>query len=495
MKNTSVKIICALLALMFVLCATACGNTGSGEGSNTGSASDTTVSADGTVAGDTNSDAQYQPRLPGKLDTTFIIASGYVTDSKYTCTDIAMEDTDGDTIKDAIYRRTVVMSDRHGVNLEVLDVNYKTVNTSVGTGAHEYDLGTATLSEIMNVVNQGSAINLYDCDTIDLDMPWWDQNAQQKLCIGPKLYYTVSDFFITGIDNARCVYFNKQLASETGVTDMYSLVDNNEWTIDKMREIGLNAVAELDGVDGFTIADQVGIANKATTFYEVMLTGCEAEIMQQGKDGVPYFVCFEDKDRFINVYTHLLDNFSKDNVLLLDTTENARQMFMNGKALFTTETMYYCSKMRAEASIEFGIMPVPKYTSDQKAYLHVSPNPDMFYLIPGSAETISRNGQILEALSFYSSSYFADDALMPSYFDLMLASRSAPDLESSKNLQTVHDSISYVIKIIGTDFSGSIYSLFAKADYGIGSAISGKEKSVKLQLSKTLAALGITVDE
>lgn len=490
MKNITIKLICSLFAILLVLSAVSCGNTGNGDTTTTAAAETSDVPAESGNGDETGSeDTQYTAVLPGMLNKVFTIASGYVTDTKYTSTLISVEEPDGNTIGEAVYRRAVTMQDKHGVTLDVQDVNYKTINNSTSTGNHEWDIGTATLSEIMNVVNTGKAMDLYNVENIDLDMPWWDQNAQNKFCIGPKLYYTLSDFFITGIDNARCFYFNKDMAGNLGLGNLYDLVDKNEWTIDKMKELAHIAVADTDGLPGITIDDTAGIVNNATTFYEVMLTGCNAEIVFQGKNGIPYFPCFNDSTAFVDVYTHLLDNFSKDDNLLIANTDNSRAMFMNGNALFTTDTMYYCAKMRAESEINFGIMPIPKYSSDQENYLHVSPNPDVFFVIEGDAETTATTGSILEALSYYSSQYYASNALMPTYFQLCLTARNAPDVDSSNNLQIVHDNISYVIKIIGTDFSSALYKKFAAADYNITGFLTANKPQNENKLKATLKSL------
>ncbi|MBP5269603.1 MAG: hypothetical protein ILO42_01440 [Clostridia bacterium] len=441
---------------------------------------------------DETSEEEEKPSISAeRLAGRFVIASGYVTETKYTSNLIAAEEFNGDVINDAIVRRTIRLEEDLGIEIEVLDVNYSTINKVTGSGERPYDIGTATLSEIMNVVNAGSTVDLRALDNAELDRPWWDQNANSKFKIGKRLYYTLSDFFITGIDNSRCVYFNKELAGSVGYPDVYSLVSDNAWTIDKMKEMSLLAVDNLNGDDTLDENDRLGIVNNATTLYEVMLTGCDAEIIKLNGDGLPYFVPYDETEWFITVYNRLIDVFSKDKHYLVTSTDVGRRMFSSGQALFTTDTMFLCSSMRMNSGIEFGIMPVPKYSVDQEKYLHVSPNPDVFFIIhSGDSDDLERIAGILNYASFYSSEYYADDALMPCYFEVALTTKSAPDYASSNNLHLVHDNISYVIKIVGTDLSNAIYTKFKNGSTDLSDIYKSTKTQNQKNLEKVLRSLG-----
>ncbi len=488
-KYLSLKILCLILGALLLFSAFGCASETGKETATSGEV--TTPEAlipDGSATVATQ--PETEPEKPGlaapdeKFDCDFTIASGYVTETKYTTNLITAQEYNGDIINDAIVKRTIDLEENLGVRIIVEDVGYQQIINVSKSGDRPHDIGTATLSEIMNVVNAGVTVNLRDVDSCGLDNPWWDGNANQKFRIGDNLYYTLSDFFITGIDNARAVYFSKDLAEDLRLGSLYELVDKNEWTIEKMQELSMVALAS----DG----SRYGIVNNATTFYEVMLTGCDEEIVKIADDGIPYFATAEETDRFIDVYTKLLDLFSKEGQYLITATDTGRQMFMENKSLFTTDTMFLCSHLRMNSTNDFGIMPVPKFDADQERYLHVSPNPDVFFILDSADNgLIDRCGSILNYASYYSSQYYSDKALMPCYFDLAITTRSAPDLESSGNLQIVHDNISYVIKIVGTSFSSAIYSKFKEADYNIGSFLkSGNPQQLKA-LEKVLDGLGI----
>jgi len=487
----SVKIATIILAAMMLLGLISCSNN-PGETENTTAAIVSSAGQDETTLPE---ETKLTAKLPDvKYNRDFNIASGYVTDTKYTSTLIVSSEVTGDLINDAVYARTVTMEEQFGVKINVLDVTYTQVINSYKGGDRPYDIGSATLSEMINVLTAGVAVNLKDVSTIDLSMPWWDQNANDKFMVKDKLYYTFSDFFITGIDNTRACFFNKDLIKDLSLTDPYTLVEPGKWTVDTMREMCVAALSDLDGDGKITTSDRVGVAEANTQFYEAVITSCDMEPVKQGADHIPYYPGQDDTERFTEVYTHLLDLFSKDNAYLNCGNTDAVNMFARGDSLFILYTFSQCPKFRQTSDVNFGILPCPKYNEDQERYLNVSPNGDALYIIAGSDDEVSFSGVMCEAASYYSSSYYSDKALMPSYFDLCLASKNAPDLDSSQNLQLIHDNIAYTCKVLTTGYMQGIYNAFGDNNYNISSTLKTLNKLYGNKIASELAKIGVEID-
>ncbi|MGI6167752.1 MAG: hypothetical protein ACOYIA_06435 [Eubacteriales bacterium] len=477
------KVISAMLAVLILIPLIAACATGK-EADET-----TTTTASSGTADATESKTQIAPALPDVKYTgyKFNVANGFVNETKYTTNAIMSETLNAEPINDALYLRTTIVEEQFDIEIVDSDVNVDGVINSIAAGEDVYTIATINLSNIMRVVNLGYAVDFYTIDSIDLTNPWWDHNAEQKLSFAGRLYYTFSDMLITGLDNSRATYFNKTLLDQLQLENPYELVAAGKWTIEKMQQMAKVAVAELDGDGKITQLDRVGIANNATTFYEAMLTGCDAEIMKQGRDGIPYFTCFDEREFFINVYQGLLDLFTADNCYLITDTNTARSMFINGQTLFVVDTLLMASKSRQE-DINFGILPVAKYDESQEKYWHVSPNPHAM-MVPITTSDLTRTGVLLEALSYYSSTYYSDHALIPAYYELALKAKSATDVESAEMLTLIHDHISYVIKIVGTDFSDAIYSLFSTGNRNIASLLKNRENAMKKKLAETIEKL------
>ena len=163
-------------------------------------------------------------------------------------------------------------------------------------------------------------------------------------------------------------------------------------------------------------------------------------------------------------------------------------MFINGNSLFIVDTLYMAAISRQQ-EINFGILPVAKWNEAQEKYMHVSPNPHAI-VVPSVTRDTDRTGVLLEALSYYSSSHYSDEALIPAYFENSLQYKSTTDVESADMLVIIHDNISYVNKIVGTTFSGQIFAYFAAGTPDISSVLKKMEKNQKKMLSDVLETLG-----
>ena len=236
-KNKFTKIISAALALlMLVPLIAACAADKDNQEETTTAAS--TGSASDTTQPDTT---KIEPVLPDIKYTgySFNVANGFVNETKYTTNAIMADVLNGEPINDALYMRTTTVEERFDIEIVDNDVSGDGVINSITAGEGVYTIATINLSNIMRVVNMGYAVDFYTIDSIDLEKPWWDHNAEQKLSFAGRLYYTFSDMLITGLDNSRATYFNKTLLSSLELENPYELVAAGKWTIEKCRDGGI----------------------------------------------------------------------------------------------------------------------------------------------------------------------------------------------------------------------------------------------------------------
>jgi hypothetical protein len=474
--------------MTMLLTALACGKAEENDPVQSTTASGAVSDATTEVTTAETQDPNTVPEIPDTQYTgfTYRVANGFVGDTKYTTDSMFNYAITGEVLEDAIYTRTVELEEKFDIKFENCDIAYQGVINSVNAGNDEFDLCTATLSNVMTVVNRKVVYDLHDIGSLNLEKAWWDQNAGKKLSLNGHLYYTFSDFLITGMDNGRAVYFNKTMRQELDLPDLYQMVREGTWTYDKMAEMAEVAQSDLNGDGRINEADRVGIANNATTIYEALLTGCDAELVKQGDDGIPYFFCLDHEEEFVNVYQSLLSTFTANDRLLI--TSDAEKMFTDEKVLFYVSTLSAAVRMR-QFEMDLGILPVPKWDEKQENYLNVSPNGHAL-MIPNSVQNTERSGVILEALSYYSSKYHSDDAVMPAYFETALTARSARDDESAESLQIIHDNISYVIKVVGTMFSDMVYGYFNMENSNISSLLKSSGNAQKTKLEKVLTDFG-----
>lgn len=173
----------------------------------------------------------------------------------------------------------------------------------------------------------------------------------------------------------------------------------------------------------------------------------------------------------------MLDFLINDNVVYLGAGANE---FMSDHALFMVNSLVDASNLR-EMKGDFGIIPTPKYNEEQESYQNVSPNPHAM-LVPTTVQDIDFAGAAMEELAYQS-----HITLLPAYYENVLKGKATRDDESIEMLDLIHNSVSYVIKIIGTKFSDAIYAEMQKKNYNLSSMLEKWRSQVETQLSDVLA--------
>lgn len=173
--------------------------------------------------------------------------------SLFITTALTVESTTGDTIGDAIYKRNQIIEENYGVKLVEIPVKVNDQNTtlrnSIQAGDNSFDFAMVRNNTVSALAMEGMCTDLAELESLDLEKVWWDQRANEQMRMGEHLYYTYSDFATTHYDMVRCFFFNKSIASEYELPDLYSIVREGEWTLEKMQELGMQVSADNgDGV-------------------------------------------------------------------------------------------------------------------------------------------------------------------------------------------------------------------------------------------------------
>lgn len=85
-------------------------------------------------------------------------------------------------------------------------------------------------------VLKGNFIELTGDTSLMLDMPWYDAKCIQDLSVGGLLYAVNCDISTQHNNETSVVFFNKQLAEDFELGDLYELVNSGKWTLDKMYD-------------------------------------------------------------------------------------------------------------------------------------------------------------------------------------------------------------------------------------------------------------------
>ena len=462
MKRTiALLLACAMLCPLFAACGkdspdtTSDSTTASTEATRDPNAPDFDADSIGDISGDFN-----------------ILVSG-----NYARNDFAAENGEGTAVQNAVYRRNEYMREKFNVNITNEDlikfnsatgsgVGFTKLYTDYISGDKTYDAAMVGTYDVATLAYSGYIHDLNAIENLNLSKSYWDQKANEDLSIGGKMFYTTGD--ITIIDNmvTNAILFNKDMIKNYGLDNPYTLVEDNEWTLEKFGSL-VKAVGEDK--------DQNGIYDSNDTYG--LLTWNDAMLSILGASGEKICSINNDKleltfynERVVSLYDMWEDivfdqahsyNYQYNNVegkaTPTSSWDEARiRMFDSEQALFYTTLLTTVDKHR-NSETDFGILPFPKYDSNQKDYGHaVSAFHCAFVCVPTLAAS-PRVGAILEELA-----YRGKKLLTPAYYDQTLIGQYTRDEESAAMLDLIFATRVYDVGIYYTigDYKTALSRLY-----------------------------------
>lgn len=100
---------------------------------------------------------------------------------------VAVEESTGDVIDDAVYERNLRIEDRFGVKIEVVSDMYEQicskVITTIQAGDDVFDLAMTHVVNTGRYVTDNVFLNWYDVPYVDFTKPWWASSTTEDLTV------------------------------------------------------------------------------------------------------------------------------------------------------------------------------------------------------------------------------------------------------------------------------------------------------------------------
>ncbi|MBP3918473.1 MAG: hypothetical protein J6I50_04815 [Clostridia bacterium] len=385
-------------------------------------------------------------------------------DNQWDRMEVDFDEPQADVIYDAVYQRNLAVEEKYNVTVEGVllgDDMYTPVKQSVMADTHEYDMVFAPLSAAASMGRDGLLYNYNEIQSIDLSNPWWDKNIVNDLQINDKMYFMTGDIGVRSKDNIWIILFNNPIHQELDLENLYDLVKNGTWTIDKFHELAIQAVKDTDGNGQFDDQDRYGLITTGEggkNFYYA-----SGERIIDNNNGEMTLVANNERAQAIIEKTVRL--FTESNIVYDPPTwQDAERMFAENKGLFYSEIVTHIINLR-DMKADFGILPTPKLSEEQEAYYTHCATNGTAACLPISSPDIERCGTIVEALGYYGMEY-----LTPAFEEEALAAKYSRDQESAEMLDIIWDSVRYDV--------GYIYNIAGMSDIATAMV---NQKSTDLQ--------------
>ena len=351
------------------------------------------------------------------------------------------EEETGDLMDDAVFRRNIAVIDRFNIELEAnvfpeADMASQLKN-SVMAGDDAYQLFSGHIIYAGNAVCDNVYYNLHELPHIDFSKPWWSDSTIEDLSYDGKAFIAMGDFALSTISATFCFFYNKQLASDYDLGNMYDIVNEGKWTVDRLSEISKEVYRDLNGNGKTDEADLYGFTISAASPVNTFLWSFGEKIGKKQEDGTIILDYFNNK--VIDIYQKLYElccvNATTYCSSASDSGAQAINMFTDGRALFLADVFRLAAQNLRDYETDYGIIPYPKWDEAQEGYYTMVDGGHEGIAVPITVADPEFVGIITEALN--AESY---KRTVPVYYDLVLKTKGSRDEESVRMLDMIFDS-------------------------------------------------------
>ena len=161
-----------------------------------------------------------------------------------------VDEEDGDTMNDAMFKRRRMTEERFGITLEelVYDDNPSKFRTPILAGDNSFDIGNIRCTDALSFTRRtASSPPASELPYVDIDKSYWNRSFNDSLTLCHQQYIAIGDMLTSTHDLTYALAFNKKLADNYNIGDIYSLVRDGKWTFDQMLAMMKTATQDANG--------------------------------------------------------------------------------------------------------------------------------------------------------------------------------------------------------------------------------------------------------
>lgn len=446
-KSILIRVLTLSIALILLASAAACATAPDDQSEQTTPTQDTTPAPvagpdEQTTLADTQ--VELKPNLPTVDYTgesiTFLereIQIGGNVDVFFN--EIYADISTAETVSDAVYNRNAELTQKYGIEIvSVREMDAKisdAFSKAADAGDKICDVLHANGGTTMQLAIKGYLRDMNTLEHVNYENPWWMGMVMETTAIAGKNAFAIGDTNLQAFTAVSAVYFNKQMVEDLSLDDIYPIVKDGKWTLDKMYAYSQAAFMELDGDDKMTPEDRYGLLFNAYV-WQPLFYGSGMALVDHNSSG-DVFLNLND-ETIVNTLSRVIDYLADDNANVCTswmTLGKQEDFFLSGHSMFYIQLMYSTLDMR-QGDLDFGILPIPKTDEAQDGYYHYVHNKSSYTSVPKINMDLEKTGIMLEDIAYHSYKM-----VRPSFFDVLLDGKVARDEESTEMLDYVYENV------------------------------------------------------
>lgn len=378
---------------------------------------------------------------------------------------------DGDIVNDALYMRDRNVEDRLNVVVQNIPMSYTwatrqiyidSIRETVLADDNSKDIVSGQYATMPSLVPEGYLLNLAALPYLDFDKPWWVQGLIEETTIAGKLYLVSGNYTQQTVKAVYATYFNKVLHESLGLDDMYTIVHNGQWTIDKLTEMIENTYIDLNGDGVKNKADLFGFVAPSGNAITPFIQGFDLKITTMNQEGYPEISMGEEK--WIKAVELMCDlvHVNPNAIMTPDGTDATatefNTAFANNQILFYPANFNFANTLKNMEN-DFGIIPIPKWDEAQENYYTAVGEANTLFGIVSNCRQPEIVAAVLEAMT--SESY---RTVTPALYETALKVKYSRDDETAVMFDIIMEGVlfnfgsiyTFDMESLNTQFKGIV---------------------------------------
>ncbi len=342
-----------------------------------------------------------------------------------------------------IYERNSTVEDRLGIELEWdfqlgegnnISTFISRIETNSDSG-DPYDGVIAYNLVPQMVAVRGYAANLYDTKYIDLTAPWWPSVYLEEMVVNDQLYCVVESGSYGLLDHMMAMYFDNDLLEKRNMESPYTLVSKNEWTIETLSTMIKDTYEDADGDGKVTEGDIFGCATATKSKMDCWFFALGNQFAKVENDEVVSLLGGDHIEKFISTMVTFLDS----NDVLAYPTASQFGMFVEHRVYFYCASVMLSENLSEQPeAYNYGVVPMPKMTSEQSRYYTHVANCHDTWCLPYNVKDLDCSSAVMECMASE-----AHRKIDPMYYETYVKLRYAPDERLAEMYDLVRDSVTF----------------------------------------------------
>lgn len=308
----------------------------------------------------------------------------------------------------------------------------QTVENNVQSDAEAYDLVACYSLVAPTLATRGLLVDLNQTEYFDADKVWWPSYMYDVCTVNGKTYHISGDASINMLYYMQAVLFDAENMANYGISeeDIYELVDNGGWTLEKMFEYSSNISASTDETWDDSDFYAIGMESRVMLDSFYYATGLKTV---EDADGVVKVSDDILSEKALTVYDMVYSAIFVDHKLRMNDPNLWVHLLKEGRCIFNVSTIYQMKTTLADVETKIGVLPFPKYEEGTEeanmGYRTLISSPHNQFAIPNDLDDdeVDLSSAFLETMG-----YVTYTNVTPVVYDNVMKLRYAKDENSSR---------------------------------------------------------------